>query len=872
MAIKDVQNAILKWLKLAISPDPKPRRDLAPGFQKEGLFIWGILMVLFLTYQLFLAGNSYTLFLPKGIRWVWHEVHLPVVDFWTSFLCLFYFSGICLFPRLFTRISAIAFSGYFLYGAANGAHVDLLLGFGESLYDILKPILPAGTKGAVSWLWGPLKFPTLGIYSFDYFLSLYIFFTAILTFIYFPAGEHSPRRRPSSVDIILFVFTLIILINYVVNFAARGERAGVIEWHDVIMGILAVVISIEMCRRLIGWVLPALAILFCLYAIFGYIIPGPLNHAGFSFNEVMAFVFSTEGVFGDVAGVFATYVFLFILFGAVLEAAKVGDVFVKLAFACVGSLGGGPAKAAVVSSGLVGMVIGSGAANIVITGTFTIPMMRRAGFTPAFAAAVEAVASIGGILMPPVMGATAFLIAAYTDISYNHIIFVSFVPALMYYFQCYMSVHHRAGLRGIEGIPRKELPQLKVVLKKEGYLLLPILLLILRLIIGRSPFDAALWAMLLAVTLGFFRDDTRIIGFPPLIADLIHLPKWRTDVDWARVKAERTKAALLSKSRPPEEIEAECYKIIAEAVDAPRRGIVQENWMLWVGIGIFFALIAAGFTIGSALFWAIASIGVFSSPKVLQILEKGAQNSLIIGVTAGVVGVMLAGMDLPSLGLKFPSIVIGYSRVFVHLFGWTGSELPMSILLCGVAAYVMGMGMTPLAAYILLSILAAPALIQLGVPLLNAHMIVFWFTITAPLTPPFALGAFVAAGIAHADPMKTGFTAVRLAWALYIVPFLMAYTPILMNNGSSWLAIGSTWVTCFMGFYSCAVGLEGYLRRKLFLFERFIFLASAFLLFSDTPARFLMGMLLLALGIIFQYVYKPPQKAAVTTWASKNNH
>ncbi|MEW6333117.1 MAG: TRAP transporter large permease subunit, partial [Thermodesulfobacteriota bacterium] len=178
-------------------------------------------------------------------------------------------------------------------------------------------------------------------------------------------------------------------------------------------------------------------------------------------------------------------------------------------------------------------------------------------------------------------------------------------------------------------------------------------------------------------------------------------------------------------------------------------------------------------------------------------------------------------------------------------------------ILCGMAAYVMGMGMTSSAAYILLSILAVPALIKMGVPMLNAHMIVLWFTITAPLTPPFALAAFIAAGIAGSDPMRTGFASVRLAWALYIVPFLMAYTPILMDPGASWLWIGATWVTCFMGFYCCAIGFEGYFQRKLLVPERILFVVASFLLFSDTPATFIAGIALMSVGIAIQYLYKP---------------
>jgi TRAP transporter 4TM/12TM fusion protein len=845
------------WLKSIISPEMKARRILAPGFQKEGIPLWIALTALLLLYELLIGGKTYTLFLPNDIIWEWQAIRLPELGFW---ICLIFFlagSGVCLFPRVTTWISAIIFSAYFLYGAANGAQVDLPLGFGEPLYEFLRPLLPAGAKGAISWLWESLKFPITGLYSFQYYLSLYIFFTAILTFFHFPARKSSPLHRPSSVDVILFLMALGMIINYIVDFGDRGERAGIILWYDVIMGILAVVISIEMCRRLLGWVLPALGILFCLYAIYGNYFPGRLNHVGFSFNELMTYLFGQEGVFGIVAGVYASYVFLFILFGVFLEMTKVGDVFVKIAFALVGHLRGGPAKAAVVASGLVGMIVGSGAPNIVITGTFTIPLMKRAGFQPHFAAAVEAVASTGGILMPPVMGSAAFLMAAFTEINYSYIALVAFVPALMYYFQCFMSVHHRAGLMGIYGIPKEELPRLGTVLKKEGYLLLPVLVLILRLVIGRSPFDAALWAILLSVFLGFFREDTRILGLPPIVARALGVAGWRTDVDWARVRAEAVKTDLIRRSRPAAEVESEYRRIVDEAMSAPSRGMLRENWMLGVGAGVFAALLAAGFDAGFALFFGIAAALVLSSPKVLDGLEKGALNSLTIGVTAGAVGIMLGGISLPGLGLKFPSILLGYARIWVDLFGWTGTELPMAILLCGVAAYIMGMGMTISAAYILLSVLAVPALLKLGVPLLNAHLLTLWFTITAPLTPPFALGAFIAGAIARADPMKTGFAAVRLAWALYIVPFLMVYTPILMNKDASWMAIGVTWVTSFMGFYCSAAGLEGFLRRRLKIPERMNFLVAGFLLFSDKLWSIGIGTALMALGIAIQYLHTP---------------
>jgi TRAP-type uncharacterized transport system fused permease subunit len=233
-------------------------------------------------------------------------------------------------------------------------------------------------------------------------------------------------------------------------------------------------------------------------------------------------------------------------------------------------------------------------------------------------------------------------------------------------------------------------------------------------------------------------------------------------------------------------------------------------------------MIASGLSFGNALFWALAAMFLFSSPKIMAGLERAAINSLVIGVTAGVMGIVLASISLPGIALKFSSIVLGYSSIFVNAFGWAGTELPMVIIMSGVASYVLGMGMTITAAYVLLSILAVPALMKLGVPELNAHLIVLWQCQYASLTPPFALGAFIAAGIAQADPMRTGFTSLRMAYPLYAVPFLMAYSPILFDPGSSGFQVGLVWVTGFMGLYSISAGLEGFINRHLATIELFV--------------------------------------------------
>ncbi|MGW8183773.1 MAG: TRAP transporter large permease subunit, partial [Burkholderiales bacterium] len=323
-----------------------------------------------------------------------------------------------------------------------------------------------------------------------------------------------------------------------------------------------------------------------------------------------------------------------------------------------------PAKASVVSSGLVGTVVGSGAANICITGTFTIPLMKRIGFPAHYAGAVEAVSSIGGHLMPPVMGSAAFLVAAFTETSYNYIALVSIVPALMYYFAVYSSVHNQSGKLGILGMAEKDIPNFRQVMKKDGYLLIPVAVLIIRLVIGRSPFDAALWAICCAVFLSFFRADTRLVALPPLIARWLKRPDLGTGRDWLALRAEEVMAARTRAGDSKEQAEA-AREAVLVAGEGAGHGVLRDNWMLWLALVLLAALNAAGMGAGQALFWSIFALFIFSSPKIMDGLERAAINSLIIGVTAGVMGIVLSGVSLPGIGLKFSSVIVGYSKIFV---------------------------------------------------------------------------------------------------------------------------------------------------------------------------------------------------------------
>jgi len=767
-------------------PEIKSPRILSEGLTKGNLGLLGIFSIVVLLLSVVLTDQTFRLYLPHYADWQWVEVTVVRLPVWSWLMIWGIGAGLCLIPRITAITLGVAFSLYYLYGAVNGATIHL----------------PAG--GAELF-----KMPYLPIYAYHYFLPLFIAFSGMLVFTYYAAGGRSPQTRPSAFDIVLCLLTLASTFDFIWNFAERGEREGLIHWNDVVFGTVMTIVSIEMCRRILGLILPLLGVLFLAYTLYGVSVPEALAHGGFGYDEVISYLNSESGIYGTIANVFATYVFLFIVFGAILQQTKIGDVFVDIAFSLVGRYKGGAAKAAVVSSGLFGCIAGSGAANIAVTGTFTIPLMRRSGYAPHYAAGVEATASIGGQLMPPIMGSAAFLVAANTDIKYGYVALVSFVPALMYFYSVYMQVHFRACKVGIAGLSREELPSFAKVMKKDGYRLLPVALLILLLIIGFSPFYAAFWAIVGAVAISCCNENSRQIQLPNPIAALIH---------WGGTPT-------------PEEGEK-----VHKGPIVDWAGIVT-GIVLMIGLPVFFDM-----SWSSASFFAICATVLFSSPRLIHTLSQGAIASLVIGATAGIMGVVLAGVTLPGLALRFPAIILEYSQ----------GSLPLAILLCAIASYVMGMGMTITAAYVILAILAVPALVELGVPLLNAHLIILWLSQDSSLTPPFALGAFIAAGIAQSDPTRTGFTSVMLAKPLYVVPFLMAYSPILMDPGTPWWDIVIVWATGFMGFYCLAVAMEGYFRRELTWMERTLFMGAAIAFFFQIWWIKVAAVALLALGVALQ--------------------
>lgn len=564
----------------------------------------------------------------------------------------------------------------------------------------------------------------------------YLLFTMLLCFILYPERKQVPREKVSLFDWILCLLGVVTISYWIVIYPSYAYRIGDPTALDIVSGAILIALSFEMARRVVGYVLPVLAGLFLLYAYLGPYVPGILGHYGYPLTRITEFIgVGMGGIYGIVTNTYATYIFPFVIFASFLQAAGAGSAIEKVSLAIAGGTKGGPAKVAVVSSGFIGSVTGSSAANAVATGSYTIPMMIRAGYRPHEAAAVEAAASTGGQFLPPVMGAAAFLIAAFTDTPYLDIVKIASIPAILYFFGVGMMVHFIAARKGLKGLSKEKIPGLKRTLWEKGYFLLPIPVLLVTLIAGFSPQTAAFMGIIATILLSYIRKETRM-----------------------------------------------------------------------------------------------------GPPQLLQALVNGARNSLTVGATAGVIGIIIGVVNMTGLGIKFSSIVLSLS----------GEILPLTILLTAVAGYIIGMGVTITAAYILLSVLAAPALVELGVPLLTAHLVVFWFCETGGITPPVALVAFAASAIARCNPHKAGLLAVRLASPLFITPFLFVYTPILFNGALP--QVMETIASCAIGMVAYAGMMQGYWFRRAGVVERVLLGFAALCLFIPDIFSDLIGIGLLILA------------------------
>ncbi|HEX6594267.1 MAG TPA: TRAP transporter permease [Bacillota bacterium] len=546
-----------------------------------------------------------------------------------------------------------------------------------------------------------------------------------IIFLLFPVkkGLHRKQKTVPWYDVIL-AFVSMYVAYHKVFFYDDLSNAPILGYStfDIVISVLGVLLVLEATRRTVGLPIVIVASIALLYALFGKYVPTQiLSHPGFSIQRLAPNLwFQESGVFGTPIQISSKFIFLFLFFGVILVHTNIGKFFNDLAFALTGRFTGGTAKAAVCASGLQGMVSGSSVGNTVASGSFTIPMMKKAGFKPEFAAATEAAASTGGQIMPPLMGAAAFIMMEYLGVPYSTIMMAALIPAVLYFAGIFIGTHFEAKKMGIVGIPKERLPRFRELMRRNGYMLLPLVVIISTILAGFTPQRAALFGIVSALLVSLVRKETRL-----------------------------------------------------------------------------------------------------SLRKLIEVFEQGARVALPVIAAVATAGIIAGVVSISGLGSKFASGIIALS----------GGYLLPALIFTMIACIVLGMGLPTTANYVVTATVAAPVLInEFGIAPIAAHMFVFYFGIVADITPPVSLAAYAGAGIAQANPFKTGVNAVKLAIAAFIVPYIFIWDPILVlvdvTAGKLIIAL----VTSLMGMIAVSSSMVGFFVRHSKAWEQLLLFGGGLLM------------------------------------------
>ena len=582
---------------------------------------------------------------------------------------------------------------------------------------------------------------------------IHLSFGICLVFLLCPTKKSWVKGgRFHPIDILFTVLAIIPPIYILVNYQQLILRAGTVTPTDAVVGLLGMVMVLEAARRIVGLPIVIVVLCFLAYGFLGPYMPGPLAHRGLTINQMVGHLFfTTEGVFGIPLGVSSTFIFLFILFGAYLEKTGLGKFFIDIANALAGWASGGPAKVAVISSALQGTISGSSVANVVGSGSFTIPMMKKLGYHKNFAGAVEAAASTGGQLMPPIMGAAAFLMAEFVGIPYMEVVKAAVVPAILYFLGVFLGVHFEAKKNHLEGTPRSQLEPWGRIMKEEGHLAIPLIAIIALLASGYTPMKAALAGIFISIATAMLRASTRMSFY--------------------------------------------------DIVDG---------------------------------------------------LVKGARGALGVIIACASAGMIIGIVTKTGVGLKLASALV---TVAAGNF--------MLLLLCTMlTSLILGMGVPTTANYVITSTIAAPALIQLGVPILAAHMFVFYFGIIADITPPVALAAYAGSAISGGDPLKTGVNASKLGIAAFIIPYVFVLSPQLLGIGATFGSVLFTTCTAIIGMTGISGAMIGQFYCRANILERLLLLAGGLCLIDPHTLTDIIGVAILAGVFALQYFRTKKAKTA----------
>jgi TRAP transporter 4TM/12TM fusion protein len=603
---------------------------------------------------------------------------------------------------------------------------------------------------AVAWSGFQLYTAMFGLLAAHLQRSIHLAFAFALVYLLYPFRDNKTNKIQWYDWLVTAAATfsgLYISLNYERLMTSAGDYTQM----DAIVGAAGILFTLEAARRVVGTPITIIAASFLVYAYFGDYFPGFLMHRGYSVERIISHMFfTTEGILGIPLGVSATFIFLFILFGAFLEKTGIGKLFIDIANSIAGWASGGPAKVAVITSALEGTVSGSSVANTVGSGSFTIPMMKKLGYKPEFAGAVEAASSTGGQIMPPIMGAAAFLMAEFIGMPYVEIAKAAAIPACLYFIGILLEVHFEAKRTGLKGLPREELPKFWTVLKQRGHLFIPLIAIIYFLVEGSTPMYAALIGLGLSVVAGLVHKETRM-----------------------------------------------------------------GPW------------------------------------DIIQALEAGARGALGVAIACATAGIIVGVVTLTGVGLKMANGLVSLA----------GGSLLLTLFFTMIASLILGMGAPTTANYVITSTIAAPALILLGVPVLAAHMFVFYFGIVADITPPVALAAYAGAGIAKADPFKTGVNATKLAIGAFIVPYIFVFSPQMLLINTTPLMLTQNLITSLLGMAGVGAAMIGYFLWHMNWFERIWFAIGGLMLIDPGTLTDIIGIVMMATGSLYQWRQMKAAKA-----------
>ena len=599
---------------------------------------------------------------------------------------------------------------------------------------------------------------TIGVIDAMKLRTWHLFFLLIFTFLLFPtfAKEKRERSLPPVWDIVLLVLTAFTFYYLLTNYVLVAKRGGYLNNFDLWIAASTLLLVFEASRRA-SKNLAVLGLIFLLYNFFGKYIPGDLGHVGFTLKRVLNhMIWGSQGIFGVGIGVSATYIFLFVLFGAYLKYSGFSQFINDIALTMVGQTSGGPAKVAVLASALMGMINGSAIANVATTGTITIPMMKKTGYKKEFAAAVEAVASTGGQFTPPIMGAVGFVMAEFLGVSYTKVLVAAFIPAFLYYLTLIFAVHFEAKRLGLSGLSKENIPDALDVFKRQGHLLIPLVILL--------------------VLMGF--------GFTPLFAAVVSI--------FATVGASWLK---------------------------------KETRMTW--------------------------------SKIVAATVEGSRSAISVGMSCAIIGVIIGTVSLSGLGLSF-----GY--VILRIVG--EGQLYLGGLMVMIMSTILGMGVPGVAAYVIVSAVSVPVLIQAGAIPMTAHMFCLIYACLSNITPPVAMSSYVASGIAGSNQTKTSLIAVKLGLTGFILPFFFLGNPILLlgtvENAPLLITLRAI-ITSSIGVVALSSGLQGFLLTRLNKLERAVLIVAGLLFIEPNLTTDIIALVICSLIIVLQITKKSSHKEIV---------